>query len=328
MRGVLEAVDARARTRAGTRRGAGAHPRLLVAAALLSLALGLALRQALAGRSSTNPPAARAHVVSPRGIAALAPALRGPVSAALGADSPSYLVTPAAGGSLAARTPAQHLASSFGRAGVTVRSDGASLSLGLRGIGSGSALSAVAPAAPRGHANRIGSFTHPGLTSGTPTARSASSGFRDRRPPAAGGGGPLTLELSLSSSAPPVLGPGAKSFTVGQPGPHALTYTGLTATDARGRVLPSRLRISGGRLDDRGGRQWRHHVPREDRSLRSAGPRSPARARAGTPASARAWRCRATAPRPSSGAGRTPAKWAPPGSSPAAVKPGPSRGRS
>src|SRR5580658_7650988 len=114
MRGVLEAVDARARARAGTRRGMGSHPRLLVAVAALSLALGLVLRQGLAGRSSAGPPPASARVMPARGMVALPPALRGPVSAALGADSPSYLVTPAAGGALAARTPAEHLRSSFG----------------------------------------------------------------------------------------------------------------------------------------------------------------------------------------------------------------------
>ncbi|HTY95732.1 MAG TPA: IPT/TIG domain-containing protein, partial [Solirubrobacteraceae bacterium] len=73
-------------------------------------------------------------------------------------------------------------------------------------------------------------------------------GFTVSRPPAGGEVGPLTLELSLSSSAPAVVAPGGKGFTVGQPGDGALAYTGLAAVDARGRLLPSHLRVAGGRL--------------------------------------------------------------------------------
>ncbi len=248
MRGVLEAVDARARARAGTLRGTGSHTRLLVAAALLSLALGLAVRESLAGRSSTGSPPVRAQALPAQSLLALPPALRGPVSAALGADNPSYLVTPAAAGGLSARTPAQHLTSSFGPGRVTVRSRGASLSLDLRAIGSGSALSAVAPVAPREHANRV-TFSHPGVSEWYANGPlGLEQGFTLSRSPAGRQNGPITLELNLSSSAPAVLGAGAKSFTVGRPGSPQIAYSGLVATDARGRVLPSHLQIIGGHL--------------------------------------------------------------------------------
>ena len=44
------------------------------------------------------------------------------------------------------------------------------------------------------------------------------------------------------------LAPGHESFTVGNPGPGSIGYSGLSAVDARGRVLPSRLQLSGGQL--------------------------------------------------------------------------------
>ncbi len=248
MRGVLDAMDARARMGAWIRRGAGSHPRLLVAAAMFSLVVGIALRETLTANRSPVSPAAHAHALAARGMAALPAALRGPVSAAMGADDPSYFATSTPAGGLAARTPVQHLSSSFGPAGVTVRSDGARLSLGLRDVGYGGALSAVAPATPRAQANRV-VYSHPGLSEWYANGPlGLEQGFTVARPPAGSKAGPLTLGLSLSGSAPAVVAPGGKSFTVGHPGEGSLGYTGLTAVDARGRLLPSHLRIAGGRL--------------------------------------------------------------------------------
>jgi hypothetical protein len=243
MRGVLDAVDARVRMGAWIRRGAGSHPRLLVAAAMFSLVVGIALRETLTANRSPVSPATHAHALAARGMAALPATLRGPLSAAMGADDPGYFATSAPAGRLAARTPSQNLTSTFAPAGVTVRSPGARLSLGLRGIGYGGALSPVAPATPRAQANRV-VYSHPGVSEWYANGPlGLEQGFTVARPPAAGKAGPLTLELRLSGSAPAVAGPAGKSFTVG-----SLGYTGLTAVDARGRLLPSRLRIAGGRL--------------------------------------------------------------------------------
>ena len=245
MRGVLDAVDARARMGAWIRRGAGAHPRLLVAAAMFSLVVGIALRETL-DREPLAPSrrATHAHALAARGMAALPATLRGPLSAAMGADDPGYFATSApARGARRAYVRPRTSASTFAPAGVTVRSPGARLSLGLRGIGYGGALSPVAPATPRAQANRV-VYSHPGVSEWYANGPlGLEQGFTVARPPAAGKAGPLTLELSLSGSAPAVAGPAGKSFTVG-----SLGYTGLTAVDARGRLLPSHLRIAGGRL--------------------------------------------------------------------------------
>ena len=113
MRGVLDAVDARVRMGAWIRRGAGSHPRLLVAAAMFSLVVGIALRETLTANRSPVSPATHAHALAARGMAALPATLRGPLSAAMGADDPGYFATSAPAGRLAARTPVpephQHL---------------------------------------------------------------------------------------------------------------------------------------------------------------------------------------------------------------------------
>jgi len=247
MRGVMEAVDARTHGRVRITRDTRSHTLVLLAAAVLSLALGLTVKELAGGRSASSP-APAAHGLPARTMVALPPSLSGPVSAALGADNPAYLVTPRAGGRLAARTPAQHLTSSFGTAGVTVHSATASLSLGLRAVGFGSALTAVAPVAPRAHANRV-VFSREGLSEWYANGPfGLEQGFTLQRAPVGHHAGPLTLELGLSGSAAPVLAPGHKSFTVGSPGPGSISYRGLSAVDAHGRVLPSRLQISGGHL--------------------------------------------------------------------------------
>ncbi|HUH81980.1 MAG TPA: IPT/TIG domain-containing protein [Solirubrobacteraceae bacterium] len=241
-------MDARAHTRAAIERLVRLDRRMLLAAALLSLAAGLALREASTGRSPASSRVAAAHALPVRGMVALPATLRGPVSAAMGADDPAYLVTPRSGGRLAARTPAEHLSSSFGASGVTVRSATARLSLGLRAVGFGTALVPLAPVAPSAHANHV-LYSRSGLAEWyTNGPLGLEQGFTIARPPAGRPAGPLTLELSLSTSAPPVLARGAKSFTVGPPGPGSVGYSGLTAVDARGHVLPSSLQIRGGHL--------------------------------------------------------------------------------
>ncbi len=245
MRGVLEAVGVRASGRAGIWRAASAR-RLLLLAALVSLGLGLAVRQLAAPGAATTPAASATHV-SGAAATALPIALRGPLSAAIGAADRSYRVATAAGGGLTALTPAQHLRSSFGASGVTVASAGQRLSLGLRAIGLGAARTPVAPVAPRGRANRV-VLAHQGLSEWYLNGPlGLEQGFTISHAPA-GHGGPLTLALGLSSSAPARLSPNHKGFTVGAPGAGSIAYTGLTAVDALGRLLPSRLQISGGQL--------------------------------------------------------------------------------
>ncbi len=249
MRGVLEAVGVRAGGRMWIRRSAS--PRwLLLAAALVSLALGLAVRELAGTGSATSPPAPATHMLPARALAALPAALRGPVSAAMGADNPGYQVATAGRGVLTARTPAEHLSSSFGVSGVTVASARERLSLGLRAVGFGAALAPLAPVAPQAQGNRV-VFSHPGVSewyANGPAGLEQGFTLTHAHAPAGRQGEPLTLALNLSSSAPARLTPGDKGFTVGGPAAGSIAYTGLSAVDARGRVLASRLQIKGGQL--------------------------------------------------------------------------------
>ena len=119
----------------------------MLAAALLSLALGLGVRELAGTGSATSPPQSGAQALPARAMAALPASLSGPVSAAIGADDPGYHVA-ASGRGLTARTPAQHLSASFGTTGVVVGSAKQHLSLGLRAVGFGTALAPVAAVAP------------------------------------------------------------------------------------------------------------------------------------------------------------------------------------
>ncbi len=242
MRGVLDAVDARARMGAWIRRGAGSHPRLLVAAAMFSLVVGIALRETLTANRSPSRPLRMRTRLQPAAWRRSRPPCAGPFRRPWGRTTPATSRPRRPPAWLAARTPSQNLSSSFGPAGVTVRSP-------ARGCLSGCAASATAapsrPSPPRLRVRRptASSTRTPVSASGTPTAPSASSRASPSPGPRRRQGGAADAELSLSGSAPAVAGPGGKSFTVG-----SLDYTGLTAVDARGRLLPSHLRVAGGRL--------------------------------------------------------------------------------
>ena len=234
MRGVLEAVGGAHDGRMWIRRGAS--PRSAAAGCSVAVAGTRARPQrASPGRTPRQPACARharAPGPAPRDAACRPsrPRVGGP-----GGRRPRLPRHAAAGGSSRPGRPLEHLASSFWRAGVTVRSDGAACLLGLRGIGSGSALSAVAPAAPRGHGNRV-VFSAPGpqrvvrQRPARPRAglhdRPTTRGWRGR--PADARAEPLQQRASSAR-------PRSKELHRRRPGPHALTYTGLTA-DGRPRT--------------------------------------------------------------------------------------------
>ncbi len=210
---------------------AGAVAALGCAAALIALPGSTAQLNARAGH----------------GLASLPQAAQGPISAALGRDDPAYRVL-----GLRALNPAQHLRVGFSRVGVTVASRGARLGLTLSAYGYASALRALGSVAPQASANRV-SYSHGAVREWFANGPlGLEQGFDLATRPNAGSG-PLTFSLALSGSLAARLQGG--SMLLGGRGV-ALRYTGLTATDARGRVLRSWLELAGGRLlirvDDRG----------------------------------------------------------------------------
>jgi hypothetical protein len=63
-----------------------------------------------------------------------------------------------------------------------------------------------------------------------------------------GAAAPLTLAIGLSGNTKASVGPNARTISLTKAGTHALRYTNLSATDARGRALHSWLSLRGGRI--------------------------------------------------------------------------------
>ena len=231
--------------------------RALVAAALLSLAVGAVLYlEASAGRRSSVIPAARSGASSyarsgasshRKGLSSLPLAAQGPVSGALGADNPAYRVS-AFNGGFAATSPAQHLRLRFDRSGVSLSSGAAHVGLSLRAVGYGASLRALGEVAPQVKANRV-LYARSGLSEWYVNGPlGLEQGFTIPRAPSGHPAGALTLSMALSGNAHASLGSGGQSITLSRTGGPVLRYSGLRATDARGRVLHSWLALHAGRL--------------------------------------------------------------------------------
>ncbi len=214
------------------------------AAALLALALVLGGAGGGQGRAR---PVARAGDLSRSALLSLPVAARGPVSAALGAGAGSYRVAATVGG-FAAANPAQRLRARFGAQGVAVTSGSTSVGLRLRAIGFGQHLRPLAPVAPSAHGNRV-LFSRAGVREWYVNGPlGLEQGFTLPAAPTGPAGGPLTLSIALSGDARAIAAPGGGSVVLRRPGGVVLGYDGLSAVDATGRELPSRLALSANRL--------------------------------------------------------------------------------
>ena len=125
-------------------------------------------------------------------------------------------------------------------------------------MGYGSALSAVGQVAPRAKANRV-LYERAGLSEWYANGPvGLEQGFTIAKAPSGHRAGALTLSVALSGNAHASLAPGGQSIILSRGGRPALRYGGLSATDARGRVLRSWLAVHGGQIvlsvDARGAR--------------------------------------------------------------------------
>jgi trimeric autotransporter adhesin len=221
------------------------RPRRLLLGALVGAAAALAC---VAPTTTHGGPAVRT-TRSREGIESLPAAVRGSVSASLGAHEPGYRVL-----GLRAINPAQHLHVAFSRRGVTVESGRARIAMALSSYGYAGALRSLVTVAPQARANRV-SYGYGPLEerfANGPLGLEQSFDLT-ARPGARRGSGPLTFSLALSGDLRPRLQHG--SLLLRGDGV-SLRYGGLIATDARGRALHSWLQILPGRLliriDDRG----------------------------------------------------------------------------
>ncbi len=230
----------------------------VTAVALLSMLLGVvALSGGLAGERSFLAPAARSGVSSSKGLTTLPLPAQGPVSAALGADDPAYRLSASDGG-FAAVSPAQRLREHFGRTGVMLSSGDVRLGLSLRAVGYGTSLAAIGDVTPRVRTNRA-LYRRAGLSEWYVNGPlGVEQGFTLPRAPSGNPAEPLTLSMALSGNAHATLAPGGQSIALSHLGAPTLRYGALSATDASGRTLHSRLELHSGRVlidvDTRGAR--------------------------------------------------------------------------
>jgi FG-GAP repeat len=168
-------------------------------------------------------------------------AAQGPISAALGRDAADYRIT-----GLTAANRAQRLSARFTVNGVVVHSGAARFSLGLSGLGRGDATREVAAAAPVTSGGSV-LYARPGLRE---TWRNGPLGLEQSFVVAHGpaGAGAFTLAVSVPAGSRLV----GRSIRL----PGGLSYTGLRASDASGRVLRSWVQLRGDRallhVDDAG----------------------------------------------------------------------------
>ena len=219
----------------------------LAAAALLSLVTGAALYEGLVGERSTTSPAVHSHGFSQKGLLSLPLAAQAPVSAALGADGAAYRVRASDGG-FAAANPAQRLGLRFGRAAIAVSSGATHVGLSVRAVGYGSSPTPVGQVVPRAKGNRV-TYARAGLSEWYANGPlGLEQGFTIPRAPAGHPPGPLTLSIALSGNVRASLASGGQSITLSRPGGPSLRYSGLSATDARGRTLDSWVELHAGRI--------------------------------------------------------------------------------
>ncbi len=224
---------------------AGVGSVALIVCAVLALLVGLGLR--LANGSEHAAPAAGGF--APAGSHALPLALshlpataRGPVSESLGTGGGGYLVSHATR-ALHAANPAQHLQASFGSHGVLVSSGGTRVGLGLGAIGYGSTLTPLTAAKPSARLNRV-TYRHRSAEEWYVNGPAGlEQGFDIPRAPRGSSRTPLTLRLALSGNARPALSADGETVTFSSPGGPSLRYSGMVATDASGRSLPSWLEL-------------------------------------------------------------------------------------
>jgi len=225
-------------------------------AALLALFVAVAVLEGSSTGRSAAPPA-HAGLAPRAAFSSLPRALRALASGSLAATAPSFDVS-AAGGAFTAQNAGQGLRARFDRAGVEVVSGGTRVGLRLRAAGYGSSLRPLAAVSPLARANRV-SYARAGLTEWYANGpHGLEQGFTLPRAPAGRAASTLTLSLALSGTAHPALAADGRSVLFGRAGAASLRYGGLLASDARGRALPGRLRLSAAglllQIDTRGAR--------------------------------------------------------------------------
>lgn len=191
-------------------------------------------------------------------LSSLPGAAQGIVSATLGADIPDYVIQPS-GNYAVAQNPRQKLEARFSPVGVEVHRGDARLGMALQAYGYGYDLMPLPAIAPRVTRNRVeyrrGSLAEWYVNGPV----GLEQGFTIDRAPGKTKVQLLTIALTLSGDLHAVVDEGKTSLTLtDHVGRSQLRYTGLSAYDADGKVLPAWIELRGKRLllrvDDVGAR--------------------------------------------------------------------------
>jgi hypothetical protein len=219
----------------------------LLAAWLLTLAVSIAVAAAPLATHATPPTGAAPRSLARARHSQLPLALQEAASAALGASAGSYRVG-AAGADFEALNAAQALRTRFTALGAEITAGSTHVEMRLAEVSYGSALLPLAGSRPHARANRV-SYAHGALSEWYVNGPlGLEQGFTIAHTTARGAGGPLTLSIALTGDVHASLARDGLSATLRHPGGPSLRYTGLLATDARGRPLSGWLALRPGGL--------------------------------------------------------------------------------
>jgi hypothetical protein len=220
----------------------------LLAAALSCALIGLALQRSSPVGQGPSQGLTHADVISsgapPAAFALMPAALRDPLSRAVGAGDRDYAISAARDG-FRAETAGGRIRASLSLTGVTVRSGSTWLKLSPRAIDTGASSRRLATVTPSAKGNRV-DYAHAGIDEWYVNGPlGLEQGFTVSRAAASDASRHLALSLAISANARPSLSAEGTAIHLAHRGGPSLRYGGLSARDASGRVLTSRLALHG-----------------------------------------------------------------------------------
>jgi hypothetical protein len=220
----------------------------LLAAALSCALVGLALQRSSPVRELLSRGVTHADAVShsaPAVSSAAIPAdLQGALSRAAGADDPDYAISATRNG-LHASNPNRRIRADLSRSGVAVISGSTVLKLSPQTIATGGPSRHFGEVAPRAQGNRV-DYARVGVDEWYVNGPlGLEQGFTISRAAAPGAGHPLAISLAIAGNVQPSLSADRRAILLAHDGGPSLRYSGLSAHDADGRALASRLALHG-----------------------------------------------------------------------------------
>ncbi len=220
----------------------------LLAAALSCVVIGLAMQPSgpvgqVFSRGFTHATAA-SGAAAPASSAAMPADLREPLSRAAGAADPDYTISAARDG-FHASNPGPQIRAELSRAGVTVSSGPTWMKLAPRAISTGGSSHRLGAVVPSAKGNRV-DYARAGVDEWYVNGPlGLEQGFTVSHAAATDASRPLALSFAISGNVHPSLSADRRSIRLAHDGGPSLHYGGLSARDANGRALASRLVLHG-----------------------------------------------------------------------------------